>query len=187
MRSVIPLFALVFAVSAPALAVEVVPVTPFRAVELRGGGDVALVPGPAQRVTLLDGSTQFTRFRIERGGKLVIDACNDRCPRNYHLRIQIENPRVPTVAVTGGGTIHSAPGFAPQSDLTAAVMGGGEIDLRGMDATSVTAAVNGGGTISVQPRSALTAAINGGGEIIYWGNPALTSAVQGGGEVRRGN
>ena len=187
MRSIMPLFALALAISGPALATEAVPVAPFRSVELRGGGEVALVPGRTQRVTLLAGSTQFTRFRTERDGKLIIDACNDRCPHNYQLRIQIESPRVPTLGVRGGGAIHAGRGFAPQDELTAAIDGGGEIDVGGVDARAVTAAVNGGGTISTRSRAALTAAINGGGEIVYWGNPAVTSAVHGGGEVRRGN
>ena len=55
---------------------------------------VTIVPRPAQRVTILEGSSQFTRFRVDREGKLQIDACNEQCPRNYHLRVQIESPRI---------------------------------------------------------------------------------------------
>ena len=111
MRSIAPLFALALAVSAPALATEVVPVAPFRSVELRGGGDVVVVPGPAQRVTLLEGSTQFTRLRVERGGQLKIDTCTDRCPHLYRLHVQIQSPSVPDLAVSGGGDIAVEPGF----------------------------------------------------------------------------
>ena len=46
MRSIIPLFAVAFAASAPAVATELVPVRRFRSIELRGGGEVTLVPGP---------------------------------------------------------------------------------------------------------------------------------------------
>src|SRR5438132_12062416 len=99
MRSIAPLFALALAISAPALATEVVPVAPFRSVELRGGGDVVVVPGPAQRVTILEGSTQFTRLRLESDGKLRIDACNESCPRTYRLRVEIQSPHVPPVGV----------------------------------------------------------------------------------------
>src|SRR4051795_4165715 len=99
MRSIIPLFALAFAVSAPALAAEVVPVPAFRSVELRGGGDVSIVPGPAQRVAIVEGRSQFTQVRVGRDGKLRIDACNNRCPRHYRLRIQVQSPRVPDLAV----------------------------------------------------------------------------------------
>ena len=76
MRSILPLFTLAFAVSGPALATELVPVPPFRSVELRGGGNVVVVPGQVQRVTMVDGSTRFTRFRVEADGKLRIDTCN---------------------------------------------------------------------------------------------------------------
>jgi hypothetical protein len=187
MRSILPLFAVAFAASAPAVASELIPVSPFRSVELRGGGQVSLVPGPVQRVILVVGSTQFTRFTADGRGKLRIDACNDRCPRNYNLQIRIESPQVPDVAIHGGGTIGAARGFAPQRQLSAAVMGGGTVDMRAVEASEVSAAVNGGGSIAVRPRARLSAAVHGGGEVTYSGNPQVSMAVAGGGDVRREN
>ena len=58
----------VIAFASPAFAVEVVPVPQFRSVELRGGGVVTVVPGPAERVTIIEGSSQYTRMRVERDG-----------------------------------------------------------------------------------------------------------------------
>jgi hypothetical protein len=187
MRSILPLFAVAVAASAPALATEPVPVAPFASVELRGGGEVSIVPGPVQQVTLIEGSTQFTRFTADGRGKLRIDACDDRCPHNYQLRIRIESPRVPSVAIQGGGTIGAVRGFTVQDQLSAAVLGGGTIDMRAVDALDVSAAVNGGGSIAVRPRARLSAAVHGGGEVIYSGNPQVSMAVAGGGDVRREN
>jgi hypothetical protein len=184
MRSIMPLFAFALAVSSPALATEIVPVAPFRAVELRGGGDITLVPGSVQRVTIVDGSSQFTRFHTERDGKLVIDACNDRCPRDYEPHIRIESPNVPSVGLHGGGSIHAAIGFPSQDHLAAGVSGGGNVDLGAVEATNVAAGVNGGGVIVVRARSTLAAGVSGGGEVRYFGNPVVTSGVQGGGSVR---
>jgi hypothetical protein len=167
------------------MATEVVPVSQFRTIELRGGGDVTIVPGPVQRVTLLEGSTQFTSIRVEENGRLAISACNERCPRNYPLHIRIESPQVPGVAISGGGSITAARGFGPQKQLSAAVRGGGTIDTRAVDAIDVSAAVNGGGKIFVRPRSNLSAAVRGGGEVRYLGNPQVSMAVAGGGDVRR--
>lgn len=187
MRYPLPLFLLPGAVAGPALAAENVPVRQFNAVELRGGGEIQLRQGPVQRVTLIEGSTRFTNIRVMREGKLRIDACNARCPHRYRLRILVESPRIPrTLAVQGGGTITAAPGFSRQTELTLAVGGGGVIDTRTVPSDVVTAAVSGGGQIEVRPRSALTAAVNGGGEIRYWGNPAVTTAISGGGTVRPG-
>jgi hypothetical protein len=187
MRSLLPLFAMAFVASAPVLAAEVVPVPNFRAVELRGGGEVQLRPGPVQRVTIVEGSSQFTTMRVDRQGKLRIDACNNNCPHQYRLRILIEGPAMPpTLAVSGGGSMTAAPGFAEARELTLAVSGGGVIDTRAALSKVVTAAVNGGGQISARPHDVLTAAVNGGGEIRYLGNPAVTSAIQGGGIVRPG-
>ena len=184
MRSTLPLFVLALAASVPALAAEPVTVPAFRSVELRGGGQIVVRPGAAQRVTIVDGSSRSTRFRVHRGGQLRIDACTGRCPRQYRLRIEIVSPRVPGLAVAGGGSIRAVPGFAPQPELSTAVNGGGSIDARWVDAGSVSAAVNGGGLITVRPRRSLSAAVNGGGEIRYLGNPQVAMAVHGGGVVR---
>jgi hypothetical protein len=186
MRSILPLFAAALAVSAPLLATEIVPVPQFRSVELRGGGVVTVVPGPAQRVTIIEGSSQFTRVRAGRDGQLRIDTCTEQCPHNYRLRVEIQSPRVPDLAVNGGGLISVTGTFRPQSQLSAAVNGGGKIDARSVEATNVSAAVNGGGDLMVRPRSVLSAAINGGGHVRYWGNPAVSSAIYGGGAVSPG-
>lgn len=187
MRSLLPLFTLVAAVSAPALATEQIPVSPFRSVQLRGGGEVTIRPGPIQRVTVVEGSSRITRFRVERDGRLKIDICDGNCPRNYRLRIDIQSPHAPDVAIAGGGLIQAVGGFAPQRQLSAAIQGGGKIDFDAVQANSVNAAVHGGGLISVRARSALSVAVNGGGEVRYIGNPSVSSAINGGGAVHRVN
>ena len=184
MRPYVPMFAAALALSAPVLAAETVPVTPFNAVELRGGGEVQLRRGPVQRVTLVEGSRQFTRIGVVRNQKLRIDACNDRCPRHYRLRVLIESPTVPVLGVNGGGAITAQSGFASQRNLTVAVGGGGVIDVRAVPAEVATAAVSGGGAIRLRANRVLTAAVNGGGEIRYWGDPKVTTAINGGGAVR---
>jgi hypothetical protein len=186
MRILLPFVVAALVFPAATRAAENVSVPSFRSVELRGVGDVVLVPGPVQRVSIVQGSTAFTRIYVERDGKLRIDACNQRCPRNYRLRIEIQSPRVPDVGVSGGGAIAVRSGFAPQGELAAAVSGGGSIDARSVDAVKVNAAVNGGGQLLVRPRSRLSAAVNGGGSIRYWGDPEVTSAVAGGGSINRG-
>ena len=188
MRSIMPLVALALAGSAPALAAEPVPVGAFHSVQLQGGGDVYLVPGAVQRVTVLNGSTQFTSFRMRRDGELQIStSCNGRCPHDYNLRIQIESPRVPDVAVHAGDTIIARAGFAPQHEISAAVSAGGMIDLRAVAADDISAAINAGGDIFVRPRMSLSAAVHAGGNIHYSGNPQVSMAVSDGGDVRREN
>jgi hypothetical protein len=185
MRSILPLFVIAFVAAAPALATEAVTVPQFRSVELRGGGTVEVVPGPAQRVDILEGSSRFTHIYVENDGQLRIDACQQPCPPNYRLRVQIQAPSAPSLAVDGGGQMVTSTGFAPQRQLSAAVNGGGHIDARSVDAFRVSAAVNGGGDIFVRPRAALSAAVNGGGHVRYLGNPATSVAIRGGGAVVR--
>jgi hypothetical protein len=169
-----------------AFAASAVPVGPFRSVELRGGGHVILRHGAVQRVTLLDGSMQFTRFHVNGDGKLVIDTCDQDCPHHYDLEVEIVTPRIEGVAISGGGKIESESGFGRQDSIGAAIQGGGHIDIRSIDAVHVDAAVDGGGHIALRAQRSLQAAVNGGGNISYWGNPSVTSAVDGGGSVSKG-
>jgi hypothetical protein len=185
-RTVLPLFAMAFVASVPALAGELVPVPPFEGVGLEGGGSVTIVPGPVQRVTIVEGSSRFTRIRVEHGQSLRIDTCDRDCPQHYRLRVEVQTPHVPALAVEGGGAINVASGFAPEHRLVAAVNGGGRIDSRAVDAGEVTAAVNGGGELFVRAGSRLTGAVRGGGVVRYWGNPQVTSAIDGGGSIRPG-
>ena len=82
------MFALPLVASVPAVASELVPVPHFNSVELRGGGNVAVVPGP-ERVTIVEGSSRFTRIYVDRHGSLKIDVCNENCPQHYRLRVEI--------------------------------------------------------------------------------------------------
>jgi hypothetical protein len=174
-----------FAASAANAATDI-PVKSFTGISLKGGGHVVLKYGPTQRVTLLKGSTTYTTIEVRHGNDLQIEACNAQC-LNYDLEIEIVTPEVEALAVKGGGEIESAAGFPRQNSISAAVAGGGEIDLHNVAADEVNAAVSGGGDISVRAERSLHAAVNGGGGITYWGNPAVTQAVNGGGEIVRGS
>jgi hypothetical protein len=171
--------------AAPVCAAEVVPLAHFNGVGLRGGGHVTLKYGPQQKVTLLKGSTQYTRFKIEQGGGLNIDACDDNCPMHYDLQIEIVSPDIGSIAIEGGGSIKVEGSFPARGRLDVAVSGGGEIDARAVSANAIDAAVNGGGEIEVAANGQLNAAVSGGGEIAYWGNPQVTQAVSGGGAILR--
>jgi hypothetical protein len=169
----------------PAAAQQLVQVASFDSVELEGGGHVVIKHGDVQQVRLVQGSTAFTRFVVEREGKLRIEACNNNCPHHYDLEVEITTPRIKALAVSGGGAINSTGNF-PATNLALAVEGGGMIDVRAIDARNAEAAVNGGGVIKLKANGQLTAAVDGGGEIRYWGNPRVTQAIDGGGEIERG-
>lgn len=182
---------LTLAAPAPAAAETVVPVAKFSSVQLRGGGEIRLRYGPVQRVTIVKGSTDYTDVRIKNDGRrrpdtLVIDACNEKCPRVYDLLIEIVTPDLKAIAVDGGGAIRTLGAFPSEDSIAVAVNGGGHIDVRSAGTSSIAAAVNGGGTIFAQPEASLAAAIRGGGDIRYWGNPSVVTSVHGGGTVARG-
>jgi hypothetical protein len=184
-KSFLLVCASIITAAAPSAA-SPVSVESFHSVELRGGGHVMLRHGAVQRVTLVEGSTQFTRFHVKHEGQLVIDACKANCPRHYDLEIEIVTPHIDGVAIEGGGKIESDRSFGRQDAIGVAIQGGGHIDVRSIDAGHADAAVDGGGHIALRAEQSLEAAVNGGGNISYWGNPSVTSAVSGGGNVIKG-
>jgi len=166
-----------------AAAQTVIPLQKFESVELNGGGSVVIRQAPVQRVTLRKGSTEFTSLEVSDRGRLVIHACNRHCPHHYDLEIEIETPSVTGAAVNGGGLIEASAPFRPQSAISAAVRGGGKVDVRAVPASAVSASVQGGGVVLVLAQTSLSAAVSGGGAIHYAGQPSLSTAVHGGGSV----
>ncbi len=170
---------------APANAATTVPVPHFSQIQLRGGGHVVLKHGAVQSVTLLKGSTEFTTFTLRNDKELDIDACNENCPHQYDLEVEIVTPDLAAAGVNGGGSIDTQGAFPAQGNFAAAVHGGGAVDVHAIAARTVAAAVHGGGSVAVTATATLTAAVQGGGEITYRGHPQVTQAVAGGGSIER--
>jgi hypothetical protein len=182
--------------AARASAETPIPVGHFRTIELQGGGRIILRHAPIQRVSIAEGNAQVSDIHLssDRGGagpdrqephRLIVDACRDRCPPNYHLVVEIDSPNVDALAVRGGGEIEVANGFPRMGNLAAAVEGGGRLDARALAASNIAAAVDGGGDLLVGPSDALAAAISGGGRILYRGHPQIATNIEGGGRVER--
>jgi hypothetical protein len=172
-----------------ASAATVVPVPPFTGIELHGGGHVVLKYGATQRVVILKGDPSITSITVKHGGSLVISPCEKVmfCPMHYELDVEVTTPSVPALDVHGGGDLEAASGFPHQAELSVAVHGGGDVNLRAVAIDSVSADVHGGGDLSVHVDKSLTAAVHGGGEITYWGHPQVTSDIHGGGEINSGS
>ena len=184
--SIVSLFASVAAlIATPVAADTVVRLGHFSQVALHGGGEITLKHGAAQHVTLIKGSTEHTTFRLSADGELEIDACNITCPHQYELKIEIVSPDIRGAAIDGGGEIHTDGAFPNQDKFSAAINGGGMIDVRAIRAASAEASVHGGGKILVSANASLAAAVAGGGEIVYRGNPAVSQSIAGGGSVER--
>jgi len=186
MRPIVTIFCLASATvlfpAAQSRAAEAVAVPHFNAVGLKGGGTVRIVPGAVQRVTIRNGSSAYTSFKVKHAS-LEIENCHVRCPEGYRLDVEIQTPNLDAVAVSHGGEMRFGDGFASQGDIAVAVSNGGKIDMRSLRATDVSAAVNSGGSIELGTPAKLSAAVNSGGAIRYRGNPDVSSAVSSGGTV----
>ena len=152
MRLLVPLFALQLRFRRPALAAETFRFPTFSAIELRGGGIVTIVPGPAQRVTILEGARQITACQVDREGSSSIDTCKERCPPVYGCASRSRRPRCPVWRQRRRAD-HDTEGFPPQNEI----VGSGQRrrqDRRPLDGCGqVSAAVNGGGELLVRPRA----------------------------------
>jgi len=168
------------------IAATTVPVAAFDSVELNGMGRIVLRHGAEQRVTITQGSTEVTQMRVGEGGKLVIDACDRRCPANYRLEMEIVTPRLGGVAIRGSGDIRAEGDLPGTRKLDVAISGSGRIDTRAVRAAAVNAAISGSGTMLVSADETLTTAISGSGDVTYWGEPRLQTAIQGSGRIKRG-
>jgi beta-lactamase regulating signal transducer with metallopeptidase domain len=182
------LFLASLSVAAAPVAVQPgVPLTAsFSSVELRNGGTVNLVHGQSRGVTLLKGDPAQASITIRDNGRLVIDRCPTRCPRNHDFEVEVVTPGLTEIAVAEGGTIQSRGDFPPESGIGVAVSQGGTIDIRSIPVANVTASVHSGGRIFARPGTALSAKVEQGGIITYWGDAVVESSIRYGGVVVRG-
>jgi hypothetical protein len=186
MRAALATLGIAILIPAGANAAEAISVPAFKAVELDDGGHVTVRRGANQRVTMVDGSLQYTRFFV-RDNTLHIDNCYVKCPRNYRLRVEIETPSITALAVNDGGILTAAPGFPAQQSFAGAVNDGGVVDARALSADNVAGAVNDGGIVLVHVRKNLAATIRDGGRVTYWGDPQnIVRSIHDGGAIGRG-
>ncbi|MDE1985580.1 MAG: DUF2807 domain-containing protein [Alphaproteobacteria bacterium] len=181
------LFALPLVAAAPSWAGTVVPLAPFSAIEVHGGGEVILHHGTTQRVTLVTGSLDVSELKVV-GDKLVVSPCKSffSCPMHNDLSVDIVSPRIDRIAVHGGGDLTAKGAFPKQPSISVEAHGGGDIDVRAIPADKAEAEVHGGGDVHLGQVGALNAEAHGGGDITYQGNPQpFVSSVHGGGSVSR--
>lgn len=166
----------------PCAAATDVAVPRFEAVSINGGGSVTVRQGATQKVTIVRGSAAVSSFEV-RDKSLRIYACNNSCPDDYKLEVEVVTPNVSALAVRGGGKL-TLTGFPTQGTLALSVQGGGSLDARTVQATHVAASVQGGGTIRAWPTATLAGSVRGGGGVLYRGTPTVATSVRGGGSVR---
>jgi hypothetical protein len=167
-------------------AQTVVPLGPFRSIELRNGGTVLLRHGPIHRVTILSGNLRCTEVVLAAEQRLVVDNHGRGCREHDRVEIEVITPEVSGVSVSHGGTVKSVGAFPRQAAIGVHVEQGGRIDIRSLAADAVDASIHSGGGIFTTPRMTLTAAVASGGAITYWGDARVTRSVRHGGVVQKG-
>ncbi|GAA0540201.1 hypothetical protein FHS83_003812 [Rhizomicrobium palustre] len=169
--------------TSPGLAATELNLPPFSGINVHGGGEVKLVYGPQQRVTVIKSDPKTAEITVV-GNTLNLSPCTGMCWGRHDLVVEVTTPRLETLSVHGGGTLTTQGEFPKQQRLRIDVHGGGEADLRGMPVDDISADVHGGGELHVKPIHALNAEVHGGGEVTYVGHPAiLNSRTHGGGSV----
>ena len=183
------------------LASENRPIGNFRAIELRGMGDVEARLGarPSVQITADDNLLPYFTTQVE-GDTLVIDSRGSFRTQSSP-RIVITVPNVDRVVTKGSGDVRlSGVDNAELSlitrgsgDITAQgrtralyvrIQGSGDTDVRALRSSSADASVQGSGDIRVTTDGALNASVAGSGTIFYAGNPRpLSIRTAGSGSV----
>jgi hypothetical protein len=177
MKLAIALAAAGIVLASPALAGQVIPVGPFNSVEASDGAHVIIRHGGAQQVTMLKGSTEFSRFEV-RDGVLHLTTCEGwHCPRNYSFEVDVVMPAINAIEASDGAYIETQGSFPAQGDLSVKATDGGDIDARAIAAANVNAKASDGGNLKIRPRKSMQAHADDGGNIEYWGNPTVTRLV----------
>lgn len=177
MKFAIALTAASLALAAPAFAGQTIAVGPFNAVEASDGAHVIIRHGNAQQVTMIEGSTQYSRFEV-RDGVLHLVTCQGwHCPRHYTFKVDVVMPQVNAINASDGAYIEAQGPFPGQRDLAVKATDGGNIDARAIAAANVDAKASDGGNLRIQPRQSLKAHADDGGNIEYWGHPTVTGLI----------
>lgn len=160
-----------------------VKVAPFSAVNVHGGGEVKLVYGPTQRVTIIKADMKVARVEVK-GNSLDLAACVGMCWGHHELVVEVVTPSLEDVEIHGGGSIKAEGNFPKLPHMNVQVHGGGDADIAAIPVDSVNAEVHGGGSLRVKPINTLNAQAHGGGDITYIGHPAhISSQTHGGGSI----
>jgi hypothetical protein len=162
--------------ASPALAGQVISVGAFSAVEVSDGAHVIIRHG-AQRVTMVKGSTEFSRFEV-RDGVLHLITCEGwHCPRHYSFEVEVVMPDINAIEASDGAAIETQGDFPAQASINIKATDGGDIDARTLAAANVNAKASDGGNLKIHPRKSMQAHAEDGGNIDYWGNPTVTRLV----------
>ncbi|HEY2034782.1 MAG TPA: DUF2807 domain-containing protein [Rhizomicrobium sp.] len=175
MKFAIALAAIVLAT--PAVAGQVIPVGPFHAVEASDGAHVIVRHGDRQQVTMIEGSTEYSRFEVREGVLHLVTCQGWHCPHYYKFKVEVVMPAINAIEASDGAYIETQGSFPGQRDLAVKATDGGNIDARGLAAANISAKASDGGNLKIHPLKSMQARADDGGNIDYWGNPTISSLV----------
>ena len=154
----------------------------FDGLELRGGGDVHIQHG---RTFSVNREAEAEGWIVGLDGDTLVLECDRQCRDKNADTIVVTLPSIDNIAITGGGDMMIDGDFPNTNELNIALVGGGDIDARSVQANEVNISIVGGGEIDVAAATELNVSIIGGGEIGYVGSPEVNRSVIGGGQVRQ--
>ncbi|HEX4535057.1 MAG TPA: DUF2807 domain-containing protein [Rhizomicrobium sp.] len=186
MKLMISLASACLLLAAPAFAGPALQLGGFSSVKASDGAKVTIRHGAVQSVTLIAGNTELSRLDVE-DGRLSIEGCVHRCPRNYRLEVEIVTPNITAIEAEDGASIEVQGSFPAQGNLAAKAQDGGNIDARSIPAANVNAKAEDGGVIEVSATRTLSAAAEDGGDITYWGHPTVNMHTSDGGNIEQGS
>jgi hypothetical protein len=181
-------------------------VPPYRALDVNGGVDVAVVPGDAEGVVVTGGEDVIDRVRtVVEGGRLTVSIKDHGIVIGADpfddVRVEVAAAALDTIRVQGsadldlgridrdtltilvqGGADIDASGTV--DDLTLQIEGAGDANLGELEARTARVTVEGAGDAELNVSDELDVVVQGAGDVTYRGNPSVRQRVEGAGEVR---
>jgi hypothetical protein len=178
--------------------------TDFDRVVSKGSADVQIEFGSPASIEVTADDNVIDKVTTEVSGSTLTIGTEGSFSTRVGLRVKVRTPRLLEVSVQGSGNVFAGPinsstfettlsgsgnvvveGSA--QDVQATVNGSGDINLKGLKATSARALINGSGDIVTNASEKVRGEIRGSGEISYFGNPrSVERSIHGSGSIAAG-
>lgn len=187
-------------------ATEIRQVVSFNKIRLNGSGNIEIVQGNTQQVTITGYSNLLEIYQsVVKDGELSLGFERRKNIRNDNIKTKIEIPDLQSVNINGSGDV-VINGFLQGTSLNAQINGSGRIRISSSAFNSMTCHINGSGDIFAAAIPAKTSEatisgsgfielnctqqlkirISGSGTVDYYGSPPATDiSISGSGIVRK--
>lgn len=175
---------------------------PFSFVQLRGSGEIEIVPGDTPKIVLTFDNNLLTNIATQIEGPMLIISPITGMSSRHVMKARITSPALEGIAIDGGGSMKCGPFAATNfvirvtgrgvikpsgtaDRLEIKINGSGEIDATGLHAKDANLTIVGSGNIKVHATNRLSVKIVGNGNVRHAGSPKdVSQTIHGSGSIK---